>query len=184
MYFIKAALVVLTMIVQVLFCWFIALFVKKDGDFIWLFKWAQPYDTQAIGDEMFHNNEMLYTKNWWWPIRNYWLALHWSGLRNPGWGMMGYMGIKVGEVQEYTSQGPDVDIGDGGYTLGEVKRTAIVNGKKYWNVKKAWLHSETGYGRMLEYGWSLKDINTETKGSIRRLCIDYRPKIKLIGKPK
>ena len=177
-YLIGSILVLLTMIVQVLFCWFIALFVKRDGNFIWLFKWAQPFDTLAIGDENFWNNEMAHTKDWWWVRRNYWLALQWSGLRNPGWGMMGYMGFKVDNIKDTFCSGGEVDIGDSGYRMGSVYRTCKNNGRKYFDYKRACKWSDS-YGWMVQFGWAINDVEHADRGSICRLCIDVRPLIKL-----
>ena len=177
-YLIGSILVLLTMIVQVLFCWFIALFVKSDGNLPSCLKLFQPFDTLATGDENFWNNEMAYTKDWHWLPRNYWLALQWSGLRNPGWGMMGIMGFKKGEITDYTESAGQVDIGDGGNVFGSVKRTCTNDRKAYWNYKKVGKWNDT-YGYMIEFGWSLCDVKRAPEGDIRRLCIDIRPRIKL-----
>jgi len=177
-YIIGAILVLVVMIVQFCFSWWIALFVKSDGTYPYLLKVFQPYDTLAIGDQMFLDNEMAYTKKWHWWFRNYWCAFNW-GQRNAGYGAMGYTGFKTGRVTWYAHYGKDVDIGDHGYTIGTSEATAINDTKVYFNYKRAGRLSKN-YGWMVEFGWVLKGIKARMPGEICRLCLDVRPIIKLM----
>lgn len=170
-YLLSAAIVLVVMVVQFCFSWLIALFVKADGHYPALLKIFEPYDTLATGDQNFWDKEMQGVTS------NYWRALHW-GMRNCGYGAMGYMGFKKGVVKDYLTTGAEIDIGDGGYTLGSVYRTCTNDGVKYFDYKRAgrW---NSDYGWMLQFGWSLNGVESAPKGDIRRLCIDIRPRIKL-----
>ena len=169
-YLLSAIFVLIVMIVQFCFSWLIAAFVKDDGHYPAMLKIFEPYDTLATGDQMFWDNEMAGITS------NYRRALAW-GMRNCGYGAMGYMGFRAADVRDATSTGTEVDIGDWGYTLGTVYRTVKSSGIKYFDYKRAGRWSEN-YGWMIQFGWSL-NFNSYTRGDIRRLCLDIRPRIKL-----
>ena len=169
-YLLSALFVITIMAIQFCFSWFIALFVKADGHYPTLLKIFEPYDTLATGDQMFWDNEMKGITS------NYRRALAW-GMRNCGYGAMGYMGFKCDKVTDFISNGPEIDIGDFGYVLGSVTRTVRNNGTKYFDYKRAGRWSES-YGWMIQFGWSL-NFGAYHPGDIRRLCLDIRPRIKL-----
>jgi len=168
---------ILLQILHVLHSPLLMLFLNKDGYLPKIFSWFQTEDAPAIGDQMFADREMAWTKKYPTWLSNYLRGLFWA-IRNPAYGYMAAYGITVDKITDYKSSGPEIDIGDGGYTLGEVTRTCKNNGVKYFDFKKAgkW---NSNYGWMIQFGWSLNNIETATKGTNRRLCIDVRPRISL-----
>jgi len=176
-YLALAFIAMIAMILNFMLAPIIPLFIGKDLMLPSWLSWFQTTDATATGDQMFWDREMAYTKDYS-PFRQrYVRGFNWA-LRNPGYGYMQTHGLTVGDVSEYDSPVFDVDIGDHGYTLGSVYRTCKNDGKKYFQYKKAGKWSEST-AWMLEFGYSIKNLDKEEKGSTRRLIVDIRPRISL-----
>lgn len=176
-WFVLAILTLPVMLVNAICSPVISLFIDKHGNLPYWLSWFQTDDAPAYGDKMFQDREMAYTKNlpdW---LSRYIRGIAWA-IRNPAYGFMSSCGIRVNEITEYQTSGKEIDIGDGGYNLGTVFRTCRNNGIKYFNFKAANKWNDK-YGWMIEFGWTLNNVDKELDGVVRRLAIDIRPLIKL-----
>ena len=171
-WFVLAILTVILMLVHVIFSPVIYLFLNKEGYLPSWLSWFQTEDAPAIGDQMFADNEAK-------GITSHYIRGILWGIRNPAYGFMASCGIKISDITEYTESGPEVDIGDGGYSLGSVYRSCKNDCTKYFNYKAAGKWFSTDYAWMVEFGWSLNHIDKASSGTIRRMTVDIRPRILL-----
>ena len=79
----------------------IALFVGKDGELPKWLRWASTEDNPAIGDSLFHTNQMHWTKSY------YLYALFWLW-RNPAYGFDNYVGAVIPKGFFYESKGDEL----------------------------------------------------------------------------
>jgi hypothetical protein len=167
---------VFLMAFQWVFSYFIARTVDKDGHYPWYFKWFEPKDSLATGDEMYWNNEMAYCLNWPEPQRSYERAFNW-GQRNPACGFASVAGFTIKSPAMFTTnrtESPDIDIGEAGVTVGSVYRI-LTNGdsKKYFEYRKIF-PSLFGTYFYIQLGWSIPTLVRE-EGDKCHLCFYIRP---------
>jgi hypothetical protein len=174
-YLILATLQVILMAFQWIFSFLIALSVTRDGHLRFFPSIFEPTDSLAIGDRMYWDNEMAYTKNWPFWIRQYWLALNW-GMRNPAYGFANLASFTIKECFTFTTtckELPDIDLGEGGAVIGEVTRS-IVNGdgKKYFEYRSIKMYSKTNC-YYIQVGWSIP-FDGGKVGDKCHLCVYFR----------
>ena len=176
-WFCLAVATIVVMILNVILSPILPFFINDEGYLQSWLSWFQTQDAPAVGDQSFIDREMSYTKDYA-PWRKKWVCgFNWA-LRNPAYGFMQLHGITVMVISEYTSTGQEVDIGDNGYTLGSVYRTCKNNNVKYFDYKKVGKWSDR-YGYMVQFGWSLNNIDKEAVGAKRRIIVDIRPRVSL-----
>lgn len=139
-------------ITTVIFAPIIALFVRDGYLPKWL-SWFQTPDNPAIGDQMFHDQQMSWTKS------EYLYAVFWFW-RNPAYGYDHWAGFTISPDYGYSSTGNElVEIHreyDGSYKVieGSVYRKLIQDGKTYyqWRWVKKW---SAHHAIRLSFGWVL-----------------------------
>jgi len=149
------------------------IWVRMDGNYpSALRSVCQPIDSPAIGDQMYADNQMVWTAKLPRWLAYYLRAYFWSCCRNPLYGFDNLAGFTIPEGAQIKVTGnPSIDIGTQA-TFGTVTREC--NG--YFDCKHAGAWN-TNYGYMVRFGWVMNE--TACAGYRALLTIDVRPLIKL-----
>ena len=139
---ILAILSIIVTLAVMVFAPAIALFVGKDGELPKWLMWASTEDNPAIGDALFHANQMHWTKSY------YLYALFWLW-RNPAYSFDNYVGAKIPEGFIYSSKGDELT-GNSPLHEGWVYRRV----DKYWQFYLVKRLTETKCLK-LNLGWKL-----------------------------
>lgn len=151
-YVIRAFIGILITILNVLLSPVLPLFIRDGYLPSWL-SWFQTPDNPAIGDKMFHEQQMSWTKS------DYLYAVFWA-IRNPGYGYDAWAGFIISPDCGYSSAGNEnicVDRQyDGSYKVieGSIYRKLTQDGKTYfqWRYIKKW---SAHRAMRLSFGWVL-----------------------------
>lgn len=150
---------------------------------IWIFRWAQPTDSPAIGDAMYGSREAAFTQKYWKWFARYIRGIMW-GCRNPAYGFLDANGFTVDGAHNPTQDGADyIDIGydDTGKCikhLGSQTRTIEQNGLTYFSYRAAGAWG-ANYGWMVAFGYDVQP--SMDQGSKRSLLVGVRPRISLVS---
>ena len=165
----------LVTIIHFVFSPVIALFVNNTGYLPSWLSWFQTSDNPAIGDQMFHDNQMAWTKS------KYLYAVFWA-MRNPGYGYDHWAGADITSPTYYAIDGNDyvcIDKVPGEPTRlieGYVSRRVTTGGKKYFQFRLIKRWSKTRVMR-LSFGWDLH--SPMRQGTKRNLEFTISPAISM-----
>lgn len=165
-YLLLAPLSIAFTLLAILLSPILALLVKSDGYLPDWLSWFQTPDNPAIGDKMFQENQMSWTKS------KYLYALFWL-CRNPAYGFDHAIGARIPEGFTYTSKGDEA-----------TTNAPIHNGWVYRKIDNAWqfyfVHqwSETKCWK-LNFGWKL--WGKLEAGQVRQLVCTITPFAKIVN---
>lgn len=166
-YFFLALGSVITTLLVMLFAPIIALFIRTDGTLPYLLAWCSTVDSLAIGDETWHQREMVGVTSL------YKLCLYWLW-RNPAQGYDAWAGLTVEYPYIYSESGntmANINRDANGWVNGvegTYKRFLIMGKKDYFEYCKVWCSGTHWY--RIQFGWHLHTIAV---GETRRLTLTF-----------